>query len=192
MKPYGISRSSLTINSIWKVRGRRPTLRRTCKVFIPRDLRQLDTLHVPATYEEDSYIVQKLKTFTKHKIHHFILVCAISFYLYAGALLFQYLETHCEREPFLNITHERKGVLNELKRTAFLEDENEWMEKVEMIIELHESKVLELKANENATTTKKGDGWSIEMSIFYCFTVITTIGKFLKVYYVTVSYNTAS
>lgn len=174
MKPYGISRSSLTINSIWKVRGRRPTLRRTCKVYIPRDLRQMDTLHIPATYEEDSYIVHKLKAFTKHKIHHFILVFVISFYLYTGALLFQYLETQCEAEEIINITEARQNLLKDFNKTIYSNDESKWMIELEEIIELHELKVIELQ--NNTSVIKKSDGWSIQESIFYCFTVITTIG----------------
>lgn len=174
MRPNGISRSSLTINSIWKVRGRRPTLRRTCKVYTPRDLRQLDTLHIPATYEEDNYIVQKLKTFTKHKIHHFILVCAISFYLYTGALLFQYLETKCKIQVPLNISQVRQELLTNL--IAWKNQDN-WERELETAVELFELKVLELKANGNSSSVENSDGWTIEEAIFYCFTVITTIGE---------------
>lgn len=183
MRPH--SRSSQTINSIWKVRGRRPTLRRTCKVFIPRDLRDLDTLRLPATYEEDPYLVQKLKTFTKHKIHHFILVLAISIYLYAGALLFQYLESHCTGEYVVNVTDHREKLLDVIYNTShnLFHEKQRWMDKVEESIQEHEYTVLELKRRGNVTFLQDHDGWTIETSIFYCFTVITTIGEFLFLSY---------
>lgn len=178
MRPNGISRSSMTINSIWKVRGRRPTLRRTCKVYIPRNLGHLDTIRLPATYEEDNSLVQTLKTFTKHKIHHFILVFAISFYLYAGALVFQHLETHCD-DKVLNITHHRRELLQEIYNKSFhWNDKEAWMVNLDTIISTHELKVLDLDSRGNSSVLQKSEGWSMETSIFYCFTVITTIGMY--------------
>lgn len=174
-----MSRSSLTINSIWKVRGRRPTLRRTCKVYIPRDLRELDTLRLPATYEEDHFLVQKLKAFTKHKLHHVILLALMSIYIYAGALLFQYLDSQCDEVNTLNITEKREQLLQQIYNVSLDNVENDWIRIVKTAIEQHETIILNYDdAGYGADmVTRERRGLSIESSIFFCFTVITTIGK---------------
>ncbi|GFQ94601.1 TWiK family of potassium channels protein 7 [Trichonephila clavata] len=180
MGVYGISRSSLTINSIWKVRGRRPTLRRTCKVFIPRDLRELGTLRLPATYEEDHFLVHKLKALTKRKLHHWILIAAISLYLYAGALLFQYLDSQCTEINTLNVTEQRESLLMHLYNVSWhgVDVKLEWMKSVREAVQMHETKIIQYN---NAgygpeMATRENKGLSIESAIFFCFTVITTIG----------------
>lgn len=183
MGVYGMSRSSQTINNIWKVRGRRPTLRRTCKVYIPRDLRELDTLRLPATYEEDHFLVQKLKAFTKHKLHHVILVAFMSIYIYAGALLFQYLDSQCSEINNLNITEKRNTLLQQIYNVSKNKHEHDWIRIVENAIEQHETIILSYDdAGYGADmVTRERKGLSIESSIFFCFTVITTIGKILNV-----------
>ncbi|GBL80477.1 hypothetical protein AVEN_225188-1 [Araneus ventricosus] len=178
---HGVSRSSLTINSIWKVRGRRPTLRRTCKVFIPRDLRELGTLRLPATYEEDHFLVHKLKALTKRKLHHWILIAAISLYLYAGALLFQYLDSQCHEINILNVTKERETLLNYLYNVSDNSTEqSEWFETVRKAVRIHETTIIQYNdagyGPDMATRERKG--LSIESAVFFCFTVITTIGKY--------------
>ncbi|XP_055929942.1 potassium channel subfamily K member 2-like [Argiope bruennichi] len=176
---YGVSRSSLTINSIWKVRGRRPTLRRTCKVFIPRDLRELGTLRLPATYEEDHFLVHKLKALTKRKLHHWILIAAISLYLYAGALLFQYLNSQCQEVNTLNVTEKRETLVNYLYNLSNNNTEiSDWLENVREAVRIHEITVIQYNDAGYGPdiATREHKGLSIESAVFFCFTVITTIG----------------
>ncbi|GIY39732.1 TWiK family of potassium channels protein 7 [Caerostris darwini] len=177
---YGMSRSSLTINSIWKVRGRRPTLRRTCKVFIPRDLRELGNMRLPATYEEDHFLVQKLKALTKRKLHHWILIAAISLYLYAGALLFQHLDSKCHEISTINITEERQTLIRYMYNISEnnLQQKSEWMKIVTKAVQTHETVIIKYN---NAGYGSDSPSWqnrglSIEAAVFFCFTVITTIG----------------
>ncbi|XP_015924652.1 TWiK family of potassium channels protein 7 [Parasteatoda tepidariorum] len=180
MKPSPISRSSMTINSIWKVRGRRPTIRRTCKVFIPRDLRELDTLRLPATYEEDHIIVQKLKAFTKHKLHHLILVIVIALYLYAGAVLFQYLDSQCSEVNLMNMTEFREDMIEKLYNDSMkvIHDLEKWNVSMKSSLKYYENKLYEYweAGYGDNMIRREREGLSIEAAIFYCFTIITTIG----------------
>lgn len=181
MKPSPISRSSMTINSIWKVRGRRPTIRKTCKVYIPRDLRELDTLRLPATYEEDHIIVQKLKAFTKHKLHHLILVIVIALYLYTGALLFQYLDSQCSNVNLVNMTGFREEMLETLynESVKIIYDLEKWNVSLKNALQFYENRLYEYwdAGYDRNMVAIEREGLSIEAAIFYCFTIITTIGK---------------
>lgn len=103
------------------------------------------------------------------------LIILLVLYSVIGAALFMWIESHYEQRFKSNITSNRNTLLEQLSNISHVANSSEWTEFVESMLIEYESVVRDAVKN-NVVTDSTVNVWNFWGSLFFTFTVYTSIG----------------